>query len=70
MEVLQSLELLMAIDQKAFFAESKRLQGEFGLTRYQADMLAASKFWDGVVDEQMKPTEGEPISRRPAPTAG
>jgi hypothetical protein len=57
---------MMAIDQRAFFAESKRLQEEFGLTRDQADMLAAHKFWDGLVDEQMKPTEGEPVSRRPS----
>jgi hypothetical protein len=55
----------MAIDQKAFFAESKRLQDEFGMTRDQAEMLAAHKFWDGVVDEKMQPTEGENISRRP-----
>jgi hypothetical protein len=37
----------MPIDQKAFFAESKRLQDEFGMTRGQADMLAAVKFWEG-----------------------
>lgn len=55
----------MAIDQKAFFAESKRLQEEFGMTREQADMLAAEKFWSGAVDEKMQPTEGEIISRRP-----
>ncbi len=55
----------MAIDQKAFFAESKRLQDEFGMTRDQADMLAAAKFWEGVVDEKMQPTQGEIISRRP-----
>lgn len=53
------------IDQKAFFAESKRLQEEFGMTRDQADMLAAHKFWEGAVDEQMKPVEGAYISRRP-----
>jgi hypothetical protein len=55
----------MAIDQEAFFAESKRLQDEFGLTREQADMLAAHKFWDGVVDEKMQPTKGPITSRRP-----
>lgn len=55
----------MAIDPKAFFAESKRLQDEFGLTRDQADMLAAEKFWEGVVDEHMRPTTGEIVSRRP-----
>lgn len=56
----------MAIDQKAFFAESKRLQDEFGMTRDQADMLAAHKFWDGAVDEKMQPTRGEIVSRRPS----
>lgn len=56
----------MAIDQKAFFAESKRLQDEFGMTRDQADMLAAHKFWDGVVDEKMQRSQGEIVSRRPA----
>jgi hypothetical protein len=55
----------MPIDQQAFFAESKRIQELIGCTRDQADMLAAHKFWDGKVDEKMRPTEGEPISRRP-----
>lgn len=55
----------MAIDQKAFFAESKRLQDKFGMTRDQADMLAAHKFWDGAVDEKMQPVQGEIVSRRP-----
>ena len=55
----------MVIDQQAFFAESKRLQDEFGLTRDQADMLAAHKFWEGVVDEKMEPAKGDIVSRRP-----
>lgn len=56
----------MAIDPKAFFEESKRIQEVLGCSRDQADMVAAAKFWDGAVDEKMKPTEGEPVSRRPA----
>ena len=56
----------MAIDQKAFFAESKRIQDLLGCTRDQADMIAATKFWNGEVDENMKPVEGEPVSRRPS----
>lgn len=28
-------------------------------------MLAAVKFWEGVVDEKMQPTQGEIVSRRP-----
>jgi hypothetical protein len=55
----------MAIDQKAFFAESKRLQDEFGMTRDQADMLAAHKFWEGSGGEKMEPNQGEIVSRRP-----
>ena len=48
----QSLgDLNMAIDPKAFFAESKRLQEMLGCTRDQADILVAEKFWDGKVDE-------------------
>jgi hypothetical protein len=52
----------MAIDAKAFFAESKRLQDEQGLTRDAADKIVADRFWDGVVDEKMRPTEGEIVS--------
>jgi len=55
----------MAIDPKAFIAESKRIQELLGCSRDQADMIAATKFWNGDVDEQMKPTQGEPINRRP-----
>lgn len=55
----------MAIDHNAFFAESKRLQEHFGMTRDQADMLAAVKFWEGVVDEKMEPAQGAITSRRP-----
>lgn len=55
----------MAIDQQAFFAESRRIQELIGCSRDQADMIAAAKFWNGEVDESMKPTEGEPVSRRP-----
>ena len=55
----------MAIDTKAFFAESKRLQKMLGCTPEQADMLVAEKFWDGKVDENMKPVKGKPVSRRP-----
>jgi hypothetical protein len=58
--------MTMAIDQKAFFAESKRIEELLGCSREQADMIAAAKFWDGAVDEQMRPTEGEPVSRRPS----
>lgn len=57
---------MAAIDQKAFFAESARLQEQFGMTRDQADMLAATKFWEGVVDEKMQPTDGPVVSRRPS----
>jgi hypothetical protein len=64
------------IDQKAFFAESKRLQEEFGMTRDQADMLAAHKFWAIQREKRsrakltpepigLKPVEGEHLSRRP-----
>lgn len=54
----------MAIDPQAFFAESRRIQELLGCTREQADMVAAVKFWDGKVDEQMRPTP-EGTSRRP-----
>lgn len=40
------------------------------MTRDQADMLAAEKFWEGVVDEKMQPTQGEIISRRPKELRG
>lgn len=60
----------MAIDQRAFFAESKLMQEEFGLSRDQADMLAAEKFWEGSVDEKMQPTQGEVISRRARRSGG
>lgn len=55
----------MAIDPKAFFEESKRIQEAIGCSRDQADMIAATKFWNGDLNEKMKPAEGEPISRRP-----
>lgn len=48
----------MAIDPKAFFAESRRVQDELKCRRTTADNIVAARYLRGEINDDMKPVEG------------